>query len=198
MTKCSELSDLDPLLPIDRDKVKERVRFYLSGITEEDLPDLLLSVIIENCILKYEDSQVYEDDVTYCSLMESLKYLIKQSWLESGSESSGGLKRRKEKEGGVEYENEYHADSSGSSSGWEKLYDYYLKNPSDVAPCLEEGKGNVFGLISIGGTKQDKYIEVENGSNNKSFWGKSSIGNKFSARREVRRRQANRRSKFLR
>ena len=198
MTKCSELSDLDPLLPIDRDSVKTSVRFFMGGITEEDLPDSILSVIVENCILKFEDSQIYTNDVVYCSLLDSLKYLIRQSWAEDGSESTGGLKRRKEKEGGVEYENEYHADSSSTSSGWEKLYDYFISNPADIAPCLEEERGNTFGLISIGGTKQDKSAEVENNLNNKSFWGTSSIGSKFSARREANRRRANLRSKYIR
>lgn len=199
MTACSDISELDPLLPVDRDRVETKVRFLMGGVSTDVLSSATLLLVSEECILKFEDSQIYETDVTYCTLLDVLQYLIRQSWTETGSDVRGSLKSVSEKEGNVAYKDEY--ESSGqviNKSGWEKLYDYFLINPQEVAVCLAIPRTGTFGLVSIGGTQQDKYIEIENNSNSKSMWGKSSIGSKFSAQRESRRRQTNYRSKTWR
>ena len=196
MTTCSDSSTLDPSVAVDRAKVNTKIRFLMGGVSTTSLPDTILTTVLEDCILKFEDSQVYECDITYCTLLDSLNYLIRQSWTDIGADVRGNLKRTKEKEGGVAYEDEYESSGLVATSGWEKLYDYFLNNPSEICPCLEVERTDTYGLINIGGTKQDKYIETENAPNNKAFWGKGSVGSKFSARRESRRRQSFTRSKY--
>lgn len=195
MTTCSDQSDNDESEVIDRDDINSDVRFILGGLSTDDLSDTILTIIQEKCIDKYEDSQIYNCDVTYCTLLDSLKYLIREAWNSTGSETVGDTKKTSEKEGNVSYEDEYY-ESEDSSSGWQKLYDYFIENPAEVCDCLEEGRGNTFGLVSIGGTQQDQYLKTESNPNSKSMWGKSSIGTKFSAKREQRRRSANSRSKY--
>lgn len=184
---------------IDRTKVKADVRFLMGGVDEATVSDALLTQILEDCITTYGDDDTFECEITYCTLMNTLKYLIRQSWLNDGSDSLGSVKRKKEKEGNVTYEDEYYTSESGSGggSGWEKMYQYFLKNPAEVCPSLEIERSGAFGLVSIGGTQQDKYVETENNCNNRNFWGSTGVGSKFTSKREVRRRNTNYRSKYL-
>lgn len=195
-TKCSQQSDNDPSLPIDRVEVKDTVYFYLDGLSTDDISDATLDKIIEKCIGKFEDSAVYQCDVNYCALMSTLQHLIRKSWVDNGDESVGAIKRQRDKEGNVEQEIEWHSSTGSVETGWEKLYDFFLANPADICECLEEERGNTFGLISIGGTKQDRYTEVNYDSNTRTLWDTNSIGNKFSYRREQSRRRSNNRSKY--
>lgn len=196
-TTCSQQSTNNPNLPIDRQVVKDSVYYYLSGISTDDLSDSDLDIIIGKCIARFEDSLVYECDVIYCSLMSSLQHLIRKSWVKDGDDSVGPLKRHREKEGDVEQELEWHTTSGDSNeNGWEKLYEYFLNNPSEICECLEVERGNTFGLISIGGTQQDKYEENRYNRNSRTAYDSTSIGNKFSYKREQRRRRSNQRSKY--
>lgn len=196
-TKCSQQSDNNPTDPIDRVEVKNSVKWYITGLSEENISDANLDIIIAKCIEKYEDSAVYECDVTYCAVMSTIDYLRRAVWVKDGDDNIGALKRHREKEGDVEEEMEWHSVSGDSSdNGWEKLYDYYLNNPSVICPCLEEERGNTFGLIAIGGTQQDKYVENNYSGNARTVWDTNSIGNRYSYRREQRRRKSNNRSKY--
>lgn len=199
MTVCSDLSTRDSNLPIDRGEVKDSILFYLEGVDDEQLPPERLDQIIEICISRFTDNQTFTCDVIYCALLESLKYLIRKGWVEEGGDSVGNLKRIREKEGSVEEEVEYQSPSSSIvDNGWEKLYNYFLENPSDICDCLKPIYNSTFGLINVGGTQQDKYQEIENGHNNRSMWDKNPLGVKFSARRELRRRKTMTRSKYWR
>ncbi|UZV41199.1 hypothetical protein vBVpaMR16F_133 [Vibrio phage vB_VpaM_R16F] len=196
-TPCSQQSTNDPNLPIDRQIVKDSIYFYLTGITDSELPEATLDTIIEKCIGKFEDSLIYDCDVTYCSLMSTLQYLIRKSWVSDGADSVGPLKRQREREGDIELESEWHITSGDSNeNGWEKLYDYFLNNPSEICECLEVDRGNTFGLVSVGGTQKDKYEDNRYNPNSKTLWDTESIGNKFSNRREKSRRYSNQRSKY--
>lgn len=199
MTKCSELSERDPSLPIDTDEVKSSVMFYLEGVTSEQLPDTTLDLIINKAISSFEDNQTYTCDVIYITLLESLKYLIRKSWVDQGENSVGLLKKIKDKEDQVDREIEYESfDGQKAESGWEKIYNYFLKNPEDICPCLKYENNSEFGLIAIGGTQQDKYVKNEWAPNSRTLWDRTSLGSKFSYRRECRRRRSNNRSKYWR
>lgn len=180
---------------VDKESIKTKIRFLVGGLTTEDLSDATLSYILDECIVVYTDDQEFLCEITYCTLLNSLKYLIKQSWVEGGG-NVGDVTRKREKEGGVEYEESY-STSYSDSSGWEKLYEYFRDNPKEVCISLQtERNKNTVGMISIGGTRKDEYDKIENGSNNKSLWGKGSIGSKFSYEREVYRRKREEQSKY--
>jgi hypothetical protein len=199
MTTCSESSERDDTLPIDRVEVKDSVMFYLDGVLSSDLSETTLNLIIEKCVGKFVDNQTYTCDVIYCSLLESLKYLIRKSYVQDGGDSVGTLTKRREKDGTTEIEVGYSSTSGQSSeNGWEKLYEYFLENPSDICECLQPTYSSTFGLVSIGGTRKDVYDAIENGENNKGMWDRKSIGTKFSSHREYNRREDLNRSKYWR
>lgn len=179
---------------VDKESIKTKVRFLIGGLTIEDLSDETLSYILDDCILTYTDDQEFECEITYCTLLNSLKYLTKQSWMDEGG-ISGNVTKKREKEGNVEFEETY-STSSGAKTGWEKLYEYFRDNPKDVCIRLqlEKNKYSV-GMINIGGTRKDVYDNIENGANNKSVWSTGSIGSKFSASREYYRIKSESRSK---
>jgi len=196
-TPCSQQSTNDPNVPIDRQIVKDSIYFYLDGVSADDLPEATLDIIIEKCIGKFEDSLIYDCDVTYCTLLSTLQHLIRKSWVSDGNDSVGPLKRHREKEGDIEQELEWYTTSGDTNeNGWERLYDYFLNNPAEICECLEVERGNTFGLISVGGTQQDKYEENRYNSNSRTVYDSTSIGNKFSYKREQRRRRSNQRSKY--
>ena len=195
MTACSDASKLDPKDPIDRDYVKGQLDLLFGGIPSE-IPTDVLDKTIEHCIEKFGDSAIFTCDVIFCSLMSLLKYLIRKSWTDEGGESKGELKRRRETEGNVTLEEEYAVKDSSSkdASGWEKLYEYFLKNPDEICECLKPEK-NTFGLIKIGGTDANEVEQNESDGSLNTMWDTRPIGNRFSTMRERKRRRSNERSK---
>lgn len=199
MTACSEASERDDTLAIDRDEVKDSVLYYLVGVDDTLLPDTAWNVIVEKSISKFVDNQTYTCDVIYDSLLETLKYLIRKAWVEEGGDSVGVLTKNREKEGSVEVELNYNVvDGQTTENGWQKLYEYFRSNPSDICECLKPAYSSTYGLINIGGTLQDKYTEAATGENNRTMWDRGSIGSKFTYRREERRRSNITRGKYWR
>ena len=197
MTTCSSTSTGDSSIAIDRDAVKTNALFYIDGYDSDDLTDTTVNTIIEKCISRFEDNETYECDVVYCTLLECIKYLIRKGWAEEGADSVGILTKVREKEGSVESEVGYTlSDDSSSESGYEKLYEYFISNPDEICDCLAPTYLGNFGLVAVGGTKQNIYESVERDPNGRNVYDTNSIGTKYSANKEKRRRITKRRSKY--
>jgi len=200
MTTCSDeaiANGLDPSTPIDREQLKKDARFLMGAIEESILPDSVLDGIVESCIHNFEDSIIYRCDVLYCTILATLKYLIRQAWAHDGGSSSKDLVSRKEKVGNVSVEESYSSSStSNNESGWEKMYEYFLRHPEDVCECLAKTKSGL-GLIKIGGTNQEEYDEIANNPNVKTMWDTgSSVDNYNSRRVEKRKKRRNNSKRF--
>jgi hypothetical protein len=196
MTACSSASTGDTSVAIDRGSVKENALFYIDGYDTDDLSDTTINIIIEKCINRFEDNETYECDITYCTLLECLKYLIRKSWVEEGSDSVGVLTKIREKEANVESEVNYAiASDTTSETGYKKLYDYFLKNPDEICSCLAPTYLGSFGLIAIGGTKQSQYNIVNSNPDSRNVYDTNYIGTKFTANKERRRRIAQQKSR---
>lgn len=200
MTACSDEAinkGLDPSTPIDREQLKKDARFLMGAIDETILPDSVLDGIVEACINNFEDSIIYRCDVLYCTIMATLKYLIRQAWAHDGGSSSKDLVSRKEKVGGVSVEESYSkSNNTNNDIGWEKLYEYFLKHPEEVCECLAKSRGSI-GFIKIGGTDENEYQEIKNDPNTRTMWDiNSSVDNYNQRRTKTRRRQRNNSKKF--
>lgn len=174
---------------IDRNKVAERVRFLMGDVSESQLSQETLLKIIEDCITIYGDDDKFECEVTYCALLKSIRYMINKQNNSQGGDS-GTLIASKEKVGDLSVEKRFSSSSStNTSSGWEKMYDYYLKHPEDVCPSLvPEGSGNK--LVLIGGVEQDEYERVQSDPNSRNAYDYN-VSHKYNSQRVNRLRRYN-------
>ena len=201
MTDCGQAAidrGEDPTTPIDREQIKKDARYYMGAVGEEDLPSEVLDGIVESCIGKFDDSIIYKCDVLYCTVLNSLRYLIRKGWADKGS-TSGSLIGHKEKVGNVEIQEQYSSSSSGSGSmsGWEKLYEEYLQNPNYICECLAQFRGG-FGYIKVGGTNKEEYLNNAYSTELNTMWDIENLGNKFNERRVWSKRRSRDRSKRMR
>lgn len=202
MTNCSQeaiTNGVDPTTPLDRNVVKTDVRFYAGGLSEALMPDTRLDIILDNCIAEYEDLLIYKCDITYCTLLATIKDLIRQNWAAEGGSSGTEITSRKEKVGGTEISVGYQqrTGTSAEESGWEKLYEYFIKNPEDVCKCLAKERGSI-GFIKVTGTKQDEYDSNALNNNNRTMWSTGNFIDRFDARRTERQKRVRNRSKRFR
>lgn len=202
MSDCSEEAiskGVDPLSPIDREQLKKDARFFMGAVTTEDLPEDVLDGIVQSCINKYEDLAIYRCEVLYCTILNSLKYLIRVAWADKGGSSSGELTSRKEKVGNVTIEDKYsNSSSSDSASGWEKMFQYFLSHPEDVCECLVKSRGKI-GLVKIGGTNKAEYQRINEDPNVRSMWDIETSVDKYNqdrVRSRTRRRNNSKRFKL--
>ncbi len=167
---------------IDRNKVAERVRFLMGDVSENQLSQETLLNIIEECITIYGDDDKFECEVTYCALLKAIRYMINKQNSNQGGDS-GTLVGSKEKVGELLIEKRFSSDSSSNgSSGWEKMYDYYLKHPEDVCPSLVPDGGSGSGLVLIGGVEQDEYERVQSDPNSRNAYDYN-VSHKYNPRR---------------
>lgn len=203
MTTCSvEAIDkgLDPSVPIDRDKVKTRVRYLIGDPPLETVPEELLDGILASAIDHYEDSQIYECDVTYDTLIELLRYLIRKSHSDAGGGTTGNILSRKEKVGRREIEEKYESSSKsggGVDTGWEKLYEEFIDHPERVCACLRRSTTGS-ATIKIGGTDKNEYDRIANDLNGRSMWDITDIGDNYTQKNLEKRIRTRDRAKGLR
>ena len=196
MTECGQAAldkGVDPSTPIDREQLKKDARYFMGAVDEKALPEEVLDGIVEACIHNFEDSAIYRCDVLYCTIMNSLRYLIRKNWASNG-DTSGELVSIREKEGDVEIEEKYSSSNSNQHNGWEKLYEEFLRNPDYICECLAKTRGGL-GYIKIGGTNAEDYINNEFSTKNRTMWDTTSIGDHYNERRTWNRQTNRNRTK---
>ncbi|BAV80932.1 hypothetical protein [Vibrio phage RYC] len=144
------------------DELNTFVRFFLADISESIIPDATLNVIIQSVL----DSGTATSDCQekYYSVKATLEWLIRnQAKGSSGSVGSGAVKKRKERIGYREIEEEYDTGtSSGTASGWDKILEDLLADPTILLcnpfPTTGGGdSGSSGGGVFIGGTGKDRF-----------------------------------------
>lgn len=175
---------------INREEVKERVRFLLGDVSTSVLSEATLDMILDDCINEYGDDDTYLCEITYCTLLESLRYLIRKNQAESGV--LGQQRRRKEVRGKTTIEVEYGDSTDYVTSGWQEMYTDYINHPEYVCDSLKSD--TYVSLVKIGGVRQDEYLNIEGNLNSRSGWDVESRS-KFGSLRTERRRRALSRSK---
>ena len=195
MTKCSEISEADPTLPLDRPSVIARVRFGLGNTTNALVTDELIGQLIDIEVAKYGDFQIYWCDITYEVLLGLIDFLILNELASKGS-STGAEIRRKESRGDREIEIQY-SDGTTSDSGWEQLKDYWFTHPHEICDCLSPDVSNSpYGLIKIGGTSQTDYVANNTNPNLKTMWDGVNQSDQFTIRRDINAKRTRNRGKF--
>jgi len=155
--------------------INSNIRFFLGNADESFITDADLNRIIQETITanpSYSDCDVY-----YYSLLSCIRFNIRSSQ-KSSTSSAGGLKRRKQKEGGIEVEEEYHqATESTSSTGLETLLKDLIKNPNQIGcviTSLSVAAGKPSGNILIGGVSIAEKERVVNNPDRVDPWSSSS------------------------
>ena len=145
------------------DQVKVDVRYYLGGIPETTLSDTLLEDIINRTMTRYGLDFNVDDDyckTVYYSILETLKYLIRENISSSASTGGGEIKSRSEKVGDISVKTEYTDGTDASESRWDTLYDYYLANPTDVCEDLADLAKSSFATVYFGDVSNKEVIEL--------------------------------------
>lgn len=165
-------------MSLDIDNIEERVRFLLGNPSEDIISSEVLQGIITNCINSIGDEDENYCEVVQCSLMETLRFLIRQAQIPTSSDGNT-LKRRKEKRSNTEIEVEYQTVSSSDlSSGWEAMYEDYQLHPEWI--CEELAKdSNAKYIVTIGGVRQDESRRVKRDPNSKSAYDTPRVNRKF-------------------
>lgn len=147
-------------MALDRVLIEAEARFLMGGVTEEILPSATMQVIIERNIRKYGDEESDYCEVLYHTVIDSLRYLIREQIVDGASEGvSGTVTKRREKETDTEIEVGYSSSSDGSPLySWNDLLDDFLKHPEYVCDSLVDAtKAN--GSVIIGGSDINGYDE---------------------------------------
>lgn len=165
-------------MALDPNEISTRVRFLLGNPSESVLPEDLLLQIINDCILKIGSDDEFYCEVVQCSLLETLRYLIRKDQQPSAGGGGGALTKRREKRGKTEVEETYSSDSEGTIGGWQDMYDDYLEHPEWICESLAYvGAGKY--LVNIGGVRQDQSANVLCDQNSRSAYDKPRVGRKF-------------------
>lgn len=155
------------------DQVKVDVRYYLGGIPETTLSDALLEDIINRTMTRYGlDLNIDADycKTVYYSILETLKYLIRENISSSSSTGGGEIKSRSEKVGDVSVKTEYTEGSDASESGWDILYDYYLANPTDICEELTDLAKSSFATVYFGDVSNKEVDRVNSDQDSRDGW----------------------------
>ncbi|AUR92132.1 head completion adaptor [Vibrio phage 1.170.O._10N.261.52.C3] len=139
-------------------EIVDRVRFLMGDPSQEVISDQQITDIANNCISEIGNEDSDKCEVTYCTLINTLRYLINKERADS-SNKSGAVKKRKEKRGETEIEEQY--SDSGSAQGyggWNDMLNEYLADPTLV--CAELAREAANNLIIIGGVSQSEYDRV--------------------------------------
>ena len=141
------------------EEVAEQVRFILGYPSQELLPASALTMII-NSYLPYYPIPDQSCELTYFSAIASMNFIIRKL----GASGSGlGGSKLKEKEGNVEYEEEY--KEGGLIDYWKDELKRFKDDPSTLLPCLKDLPVNITpqsGYLLFGGVSQEEVSRVEN------------------------------------
>ncbi|ASV42336.1 hypothetical protein 2016DhaA_0530 [Vibrio phage ICP1] len=140
----------------------EWVRFWFAGLTESDLPDAVLDVIISMTLEQFPQPEYTLCRQKYEVVLAVLRYFIKQDAKGSSSSVSGGaVIERREKRGKHEILEKYSSDSTiGKQSSWEDLMDKVKEDPTGMIGCVvfPTGTGDApTGAVVIGGGNVNGY-----------------------------------------
>lgn len=130
------------------------VRALLGNITEEELPDAIITMFY----YKWKNSLCGSKElsfslVLYYTVMDCVRWLIAQE-ISSGNSS---VRERLEKIG-----DETISIKGGSSlDSWKDFLDYLEKNPEYIDPCLSMNSS----LVIIGGVRKGEFFRVKNNPN---------------------------------
>ena len=155
------------------DQVKVDVRYYLGGIPETTLSDTLLEDIINRTMTRYGLDFNIDDDyckTVYYSILETLKYLIRENISSSASTGGGEIKSRSEKVGDISVKTEYTDGTDASESGWDTLYDYYLANPTDICEELADLAKSSFATVYFGDVSNKEVDRVNSDQDSRDGW----------------------------
>lgn len=163
-------------------EIIDKVLFLLgnppSGVISQETIDMILQECKTNLGVDATDC-----DLTYCTLIDSLRYLIRNSQMKSGS--LGSEVYRREKVGQREIQVQH--STEGTSSGWEDMLIDYQHHPEYVCPSLKAER--TLNLVLIGGVSQKEYERVQSETDSRSAYFLN-VGSKYNRRisRSVRRR----------
>ena len=122
------------------------IRFWLGGLTEEDISTEDLQTIIDMTRSQYPEAT--DCQLKYYATVNTLNWFIRKG---STSESTGEVKSREEQRGKTKIKVEYDVGSAtGDGWGWAKTLEDLEKDPNSIGCVVfPDGKG----LVVIGVTK---------------------------------------------
>tara|TARA_R110000851_G_scaffold151683_3_gene293004 strand:+ start:2211 stop:2750 length:540 start_codon:yes stop_codon:yes gene_type:complete len=172
-------------MAVDIQEVNTRVRFLLGGADETVISDIILNGIIQGCIDNIGTEDEFYCEIVYCSLLETLRYLIRHNQMNSGI--TGNQRKRKEQNGKRTIEVEFGDSSDVVLDGWKAMYEDFLSNPSWV--CEELSPKGGINLVLIGGVSEKEYQRVKNDPDSRNAY-QTSIQKQYDAKtvHSVRRR----------
>ena len=160
-----------------------KVIFLLGNPPEEVISSAIIDSILQSCkaTLGVEASDC---ELIYCTLIDSLRYLIRNSQMKSGSLGSEIYRREKVGKREVQVQNSPNA----ISSGWEDMLMDYQNHPEYV--CSELKNDTPAKLIIIGGVSQKEYERVASETDGRSAYFLN-VNKKYDRRvsQSVRRRR---------
>lgn len=165
-------------MAIYSEDVTTRLRFLLGNPSEGIIDDCILIGIVDSCIITLGDNGDDYCKVLQCSLMETLRFLIRQAQIPSSPDGSE-VKRRKEKRGNTEIELEFQSTTnSDTSTGWQSMYEDYQSHPEWICEELVSSTSGKY-LVNIGGSRVDDTMRVLKDPNSNSAYNKSRVSRKF-------------------
>lgn len=136
-------------MAIDTVALEAEARFLMGSLPVEVLSSETMQFIINKGISVYSDA-----DEDYClvlqyTIINSLKYLIRQQAVDNASNNVyGNITSIEEEEGDVRKKETYSTSTAYTLSSWDDLLDYFLKNPQEI--CESLGKLDGSGIVIVG------------------------------------------------
>lgn len=130
------------------------VRWWLGDLPTSVISDVNMQLLLDMVNLQYPTANDCQKKFYLAKAV--LEFLIRQDAQGSaGSAGSGAVKKTVEQEGNIRYETEYDVGtSSGEASGWDKVLEDLLNNPSSIG-CdpIDSSTGTTpTGSLIIGGS----------------------------------------------
>lgn len=165
--------------------VRIEIRHLLGGLSTTVMDDPTMDLIIQREVDKLSLEDEDECLVTYNSLLAVLQYLINAQ----AADSAGGkVLEREEKNGKRSAKIKFSKDGD---SGWQDLYDKFLRSPELVCESLSNVSTTIGGVVSIGGTSEEEYARVNGRGDSRNGYQTSvrQAYNRVTARSIRRRRR---------
>lgn len=154
------------------------VRFNLGGLSTAVMSDVLMDDIINRDLVDHSLEDEDKCIVTYHSLLDVLRYLIRQGAAASGATGGGEIIERSEKNGGREAKVKYAAGTSSGDNGYQTLLDDFLANPQYVCASLVTETTKKAGSVIFGGADHNAYEHYGSAYCPNPFGQEASIRNK--------------------
>lgn len=166
-------------MALDATQIETRVRFLLGNPSEDIISSETLQSIITECITTLGNEDEEYCKVVQCVLMETLRFLIRQTQVPTTSSGNTVKKRREKRGSNTEIELEYNTASTEElSSGWIQMYEDYQLHPEWICEDLAINADGKY-LVTIGGVRQDETSRVRTDSNSKSAYDKPRVNRKL-------------------